>query len=106
VYGYINFLADMGKKPSSEYTIERKNNDGDYCPENCIWATMEVQSRNKTSNVVIHAFGTSMIVADWSKYTGLPVNTIKARIRQSGLSPEEALSTPTKNVPNPRRPDV
>ena len=106
VHGYTNFLADMGNKPSAEYTIEREDNDGDYCPENCVWATMEVQARNKTSNVVIHAFGISMIIADWSKYTGLPVNTIKARIRQSGWPPEIALSTPTKNVPNPRRPDA
>jgi len=44
---FKNFLADMGQPPSSKHTIERRNNDGNYTPSNCYWATRLVQSRNR-----------------------------------------------------------
>jgi hypothetical protein len=44
---FENFLADMGRRPTTSHTLERKNVNRDYVPSNCVWATREEQSRNR-----------------------------------------------------------
>ena len=48
---FENFLADMGKCPEG-MTIDRKNNDGDYCKKNCRWASRKEQADNRSSNLL------------------------------------------------------
>lgn len=63
--GFSNFLTDMGPRPSSEHSIDRIDNNGDYSPENCRWATNHEQFRNVQSNRWIEWRGNSMILTDW-----------------------------------------
>src|SRR5262249_28856887 len=77
---FENFLSDMGPRPSSNHSIDRKNTNGNYEPDNCRWATLHVQSRNKRNNVWIEHNGKRMVLEDWAAETGLPRTTLEQRV--------------------------
>ena len=45
--GYFNFLQDLGRKPSKKYSLDRIDNNGNYTPSNCRWATSKTQMKNR-----------------------------------------------------------
>lgn len=63
---FENFLEDMGPKPSPYHSIERRDNNGDYSPENCYWGTYEDQNRNKRSTIKLTAFDETKTIFEWS----------------------------------------
>lgn len=85
------FLADMGQAPSPEHTIDRKDNSGNYEPENCRWATKTEQGRNKRNNRLLAHDGRVMSISQWAEWTGIPRCTIKQRLKR-GWSVTEALT--------------
>lgn len=66
--GFINFIKDMGKKLSKTYSLDRINNNGNYRPSNCRWATDYQQRRNKRNNTWIEFDGKRMVLMDWANY--------------------------------------
>lgn len=85
---FQNFFDDMGPRPSKKHTIERKDNDGPYSPENCEWVTIETQSRNTRRTRLFTHDGVTLCAKDWSKRIGIKYVTFIARLK-SGVSIEE-----------------
>lgn len=77
--GFENFLADMGRRPAPNYSIDRIDNDKGYYPENCRWATKYQQAKNKTSNVRVLVDGKEMILRDACKLLGVKYGTAVQR---------------------------
>src|SRR5690606_678534 len=93
---FSGFFEDMGHRPSNKHSIERRDNSGNYCLENCYWATRRVQSRNKRNNRIIRANGIEMCLEDWAKQTKITHSAIIYRIN-AGWPEDLAVTTP-KNV--------
>jgi hypothetical protein len=89
---FENFYADMGDRPGGT-SLERIDNDGDYCPENCTWATAPEQGANQRTNRFLEYDGKRLTVMQWSRLTGLSKHVISRRIKK-GWPVEKALATP------------
>lgn len=88
------FLEDMGECPPG-LSLERINNDGDYEPGNCRWASHVEQMANVSTNRLLTANGETLHLGEWARRLGTPSFNIVNRL-QRGWSIEEAVLLPTR----------
>ena len=91
IESFENFLSDMGVKPKG-LTLERINNDGNYEPSNCRWATKYEQTINRRGNRLIQYRGVTKTLTEWAHLCGVHDRTVFGRLR-SGF-PIEIVLTP------------
>ena len=84
------FVNDMGNKPTDKHSLERENNNGNYEPNNCRWATKAEQQNNMSSNRMLTINGETLSISQWSKKTSIKPKTIYARVGR-GWSSEDAV---------------
>lgn len=89
---FENFLEDMGIPPEG-YTLERIDNDRDYCPENCKWIPFNEQAKNKRQTKRFTFNGETMCISDWAERYGLTWRQLYFRLSE-GWDFERALKEP------------
>lgn len=78
---FQNFLEDMGQPPGKGYTLDRMDNNGDYTPENCRWATKKEQARNTQQLRLFTINGETRCLTEWCEIYNAKFKTVEARLK-------------------------
>lgn len=91
------FYQDMGPRPSPHHSLERRNNNASYTPENTYWTTPDIQARNTRRNILLTLNGDTFCAEDWAFIKGIHAQTLLWR-KHAGWPDEETLNTPIRAI--------
>lgn len=80
--------------PRGAQTLDRKDTNGDYSPDNCRWITIQQQQRNKENNVTYELNGEKHLLCEWAEILGVDYGFLKSRVGDYGWTLEQALKEP------------
>lgn len=97
---FAQFAIDVGPRPEG-HSLERIDNNGNYCKENCKWATRTEQANNRRTNRRIAVDGVTQTVAQWARQLGVSCHVIHTRI-YLGVDEVEAVRKSMSHINHPK----
>lgn len=100
--GFINFLEDMGKKPSKELQLDREKNNKGYSPSNCRWILPVINTNNRRITDILEYKGRKQGLWQWAREFNIEPSTLEWRI-DNGWSLKKALTTKVTKIPRNKK---
>jgi len=93
---FVSFWEDMREGYSDKLTLDRIDNDGGYCKENCKWSSAKEQARNRRKKVLYKHNGLELRLCDWAEKESIALSVLEQRVYRLKWSFKKAITTPAR----------